>query len=752
MRISLTRHLSSLPVRVAEREGFFQKKGLRIKYLEYLELSTSQFLLQNNRLDSIEIPIPFYVSQVEKTFEHQQFYFPLSSFYMGNLSFFSTYSFDEIHSLDGTYQLPVPNEKSVEALFFQSLQSKFFKKAKFRVEFVEVPYYLLEEYLSKNQCLGFMGDEKMLDISSKYSKLNLPNDKITKLFSDKQFPCFIHVISKNYLKENPEQVISYLDSLKESIDFLSQMSPSRLNSYLKVIESEGILDQNNLAHLRKVLLDKKISIPDIFSNKVSKTLFANLFSLYTDSNSKEKKTLTNTTIDDLYSKLSKNTKKSKSILDSIKQLTNHIVQVQKYMFLDEIFSEGISVEASKEKANIFKKTERLEEFQNYQKTINNYLKVYQLKEKTANLEKEKIQNNFGYNQEEIKNVELAYKKLFNGCNNLLLFMEKQTYIVLDCNKKFLEETGYQRKDFIGRKIYEFMKGIHSQADFIEIIKKNDNTNYLSSIEFEHKEGHYLFVDISFEPSEIGQENSYLVTVINTSENRETMRLKHQFISSVSHELRSPMTSIKGFFELLSRDVSLNFSTEHRNYLNTIFRNINRMNELIENLLKLDVGEDTSVPAIEEQFFIEPVIREVIETNKQTAIEKGLSINDSLDPTIQITTNRSDFIKVISNLVVNAIKYTPTGYISIKLKKEVNNLCLLTVTDTGIGIDPKYSAAIFEKFFRVPDSNNKRIGGTGLGLSIAQSLILKMGGNILLDTDYKKGTKFLVYLPMTKEHK
>ncbi|MCX8000629.1 MAG: HAMP domain-containing histidine kinase, partial [Leptospiraceae bacterium] len=133
-------------------------------------------------------------------------------------------------------------------------------------------------------------------------------------------------------------------------------------------------------------------------------------------------------------------------------------------------------------------------------------------------------------------------------------------------------------------------------------------------------------------------------------------------------------------------------------------------------------------------------------NETLAKEKKLEIRKNLKGDIFIKGNKFEFSQVITNLVVNAIKYTDDGYISVSCQKTQDGYCEIKVKDTGIGIDSKYHSAIFERFFRVPDFQNRKVGGTGIGLAISKEIIEKMGGSIKLESELGKGSEFKILIP------
>lgn len=345
----------------------------------------------------------------------------------------------------------------------------------------------------------------------------------------------------------------------------------------------------------------------------------------------------------------------------------------------------------------------------------------------------------------------SFYNLFHNSNEALFIINGQNLKITDLNEKVLYETGYQRSELINKKLTFLFHNISKDKEVQHLLSNMEN--YIHNLEFKRKEGGVLEVDLFTYSEEIDGETVYILQMINNTEQNETRRLKHKFISNISHELRTPMTNIKGFLELISKDTSLNFSTNHRDMLDTIFKNINRMTQLINNLLEVEKnGKETQEQT--ELFNPIDVIQEIIQTYSPEADQKGLEVRQNLNAkNLIMEGNKLEFSKLVANIFTNAIKYTFEGYVEITFEQEVNNLCLITIEDSGIGIDPKYSIAVFERFFRIPDKNNKKIGGSGIGLSIAHDTAIKMNGEILIERPASnQGTRFLIYLPAKEKEK
>jgi PAS domain S-box-containing protein len=342
-----------------------------------------------------------------------------------------------------------------------------------------------------------------------------------------------------------------------------------------------------------------------------------------------------------------------------------------------------------------------------------------------------------------------YRILFNESSELLFIFETGDFSIMDANPKFCQETGYSLRDLEDITLHTLLVDFNSSHPIIKYLESPEDIKYIPEISLHHRSGVKLIFDVYLNLIEGEENKKFLALLINNTEKKETMRLKHEFLSNISHELRTPMTNIQGYLDILMSDTTINFNPEHKEILNVIIKNTNRMIKLISNLLQL--GKSSTInPESIEIFDPKPIIQDAVLLNKQMATEKGLQIIMDLEDGILLEGSKFDFSQVIVNLFVNALKYTEKGSVTLSCKKVENNICQIKVVDTGIGIDSKYHFSIFERFFRVPDVANKKIGGTGLGLAIAQETIYKMGGIITLDSLPGTGTTFVIMVPYVTE--
>ncbi len=224
------------------------------------------------------------------------------------------------------------------------------------------------------------------------------------------------------------------------------------------------------------------------------------------------------------------------------------------------------------------------------------------------------------------------------------------------------------------------------------------------------------------------------------------RLKSDFIHTISHDLRSPLTAIMGYVELLGRVGPLN--EQQQQFVKHVQNSAQNITSLINDLLdlgRIEAGFDTR----KDEVAFETILRYTLDNLNQQIIEKGQSLNLSVqDGLPSLRGNPIRLRQLVDNLLVNAVKYTPAGGIlTVNLFSEDGQI-ILEVIDTGLGIPATDQPHIFEKFYRASNTP-KNAPGTGLGLAIVKSIVDNHDGRIWLESSVGKGSKFVVVLPVYK---
>jgi len=234
--------------------------------------------------------------------------------------------------------------------------------------------------------------------------------------------------------------------------------------------------------------------------------------------------------------------------------------------------------------------------------------------------------------------------------------------------------------------------------------------------------------------------------LRTRQLEELDKLKDEFISMAAHELRTPMTGLVGYLELLRGKISPEQMPAFKEDFDTLDTLTKDLNNLINDLLDVSRLEQGRLKVNITNVAINDVIHLIITTIKPTADKKSLKIGfaPQILPVIQSDPDRIH--QVIGNLITNAIKYTLKGEISVSAYQK-DKFITVEVKDSGIGIPAEELANLFTKFHRVKDEKTKEVRGTGLGLWITKQIVEILGGKIHAESIYGTGTRIIFTLPI-----
>jgi signal transduction histidine kinase len=226
--------------------------------------------------------------------------------------------------------------------------------------------------------------------------------------------------------------------------------------------------------------------------------------------------------------------------------------------------------------------------------------------------------------------------------------------------------------------------------------------------------------------------------------READRLKDEFVALISHDLRTPLTSIMGYLELvLDED---NLTEEQRGFLDVADRNADRLLRLVDDLLfvaRFEAGQLELRPA---ELDLAAVVRQSVEESGPVAAAGGVELICEAADVSSVQADKGRMFQLVENLVSNAIKFTPAGGDVRVSVTPVNGVVRLEVADNGIGIASDEQQRLFERFFRASTASEHQIPGTGLGLYITRAIVEAHGGSIAVRSDPGEGTSFCVELP------
>ena len=233
--------------------------------------------------------------------------------------------------------------------------------------------------------------------------------------------------------------------------------------------------------------------------------------------------------------------------------------------------------------------------------------------------------------------------------------------------------------------------------------------------------------------------------VNVTEQHNSMKMRQEFFSNVSHELKTPITSIRGYSELLEDGV-INDEGAKKKALDKIHDEVDNMSNLINDILMISRLENKDIDVIKHPVHLMPLVDEIVDTMQVEIDKRHLTVTKNVEDITYIS-NHQHMYQLLSNLITNAIKYNvENGSITIEAHQSETNI-IIVVSDTGRGISKIDQGRVFERFFRCDQGRDKETGGTGLGLAIVKHIVQYYHGNIHLSSKLNEGTTFKIVLPM-----
>jgi two-component system phosphate regulon sensor histidine kinase PhoR len=230
--------------------------------------------------------------------------------------------------------------------------------------------------------------------------------------------------------------------------------------------------------------------------------------------------------------------------------------------------------------------------------------------------------------------------------------------------------------------------------------------------------------------------------------RAAERLRRELVANASHELRTPLTAIRGFAETLV-DGALDDRATTRRFLEAILRQTTRLERLAADLAALAAAEASEEPLATESLDVRALASDVLASLTPLAASRGIALRlQAPSRAVRARANARALEQVLSNLVENAIKYSPDGAKVVVAVRALARVTTIEVRDRGRGIAPEHHARIFERFYRVDEGRARTEGGTGLGLAIVRHLVARMSGRVSVESALGEGATFRVELPRT----
>lgn len=329
--------------------------------------------------------------------------------------------------------------------------------------------------------------------------------------------------------------------------------------------------------------------------------------------------------------------------------------------------------------------------------------------------------------------------------NTILKNMRESLVIVDENKNLLtvndsaREIFNSKRDILGENIINLIRDE-------EILKMADEALEGKSTEAITRIGnrdYKCYVNPVFEDKRV---RGLLILFIDETEEIRALRLREEFSSNVSHELKTPLTSISGFSELLVNDLVEDKDKE--GFYKLIYNDSKRLLSLVEDIMKIS-GLENAGEYDKEEVDLREIISEILKGYEGLIEEKNIKVNFEGDGSL--FENRTMIWELFSNLINNGLKYNKEGgRLDIKISEEEENY-KVHIADTGIGIPQEDLARIFERFYRVDKSRSRRVGGTGLGLSIVKHILQNIDGKVKIYSQLGKGTTFELLLKKSKKN-
>lgn len=332
--------------------------------------------------------------------------------------------------------------------------------------------------------------------------------------------------------------------------------------------------------------------------------------------------------------------------------------------------------------------------------------------------------------------------------NEALFAVDNNYKIILINPVAKSLFKISDEDVIGRHILEVIRSnkLH------EVLKDMLHSQSVGQkeIAMDHPETRILkiytnFIRLDRDPNRI---IGIMALIEDVTEMRKLENMRSEFVANVSHELKTPLTSIAGFIETLKSGAIDNEKVRNR-FLDIIEIETERLGRLIDDLLSLSAIENSKFSLTREEINVNEVIAEINDMVEGLVAQKHIHYRAEVEASLPpIVGNRDWFKQMMLNLIDNAIKYTPDGgTVKVLVYKKYDNL-FLVVKDTGIGIPKQDIPRLFERFYRVDKARSRKVGGTGLGLAIVKHIVLALNGEIRVSSELNKGSEFTVRIPLS----
>ncbi len=344
--------------------------------------------------------------------------------------------------------------------------------------------------------------------------------------------------------------------------------------------------------------------------------------------------------------------------------------------------------------------------------------------------------------------ELHFKTITDTANDGII-TSSATGAISYCNRAAEDILGYREKELLGKTVEQLFNRDAANECVNTALKKaaiDGNTDPIQ-IESLRKDGSTVPLELSVAGWRAGEQR-YITTIVrDITERKRVDRMKNEFISTVSHELRTPLTAIRGALGLVTGGVVGDINAKTHDLLSTAGRNCDRLTRLINDILDIEKIESGQMKFDFRNHLIAPLIQQAVEHNATVATESNVKLVVNRCPYTHVRVDADRFQQVITNLISNAIKFSPRGGVITLCCLQTGDYLRISVQDQGPGVPKEFHDRIFQKFAQADSSDARQKGGTGLGLSIVKTIVERFGGQVGFTTT-EGGSNFYIDLPLS----
>jgi two-component system sensor histidine kinase/response regulator len=360
-------------------------------------------------------------------------------------------------------------------------------------------------------------------------------------------------------------------------------------------------------------------------------------------------------------------------------------------------------------------------------------------------------------ERELAQARVDIDRFYDLALEVMVIVNPDGYFV-QVNRAFEETLGYRREELMARPVLEFLHP-DDVGRTLDVRAKKDMSGSVVAFEnrLRHKDGSYRWLLWSATVAEDGLAYATARDVTHLKqmekelrESREqalaASRLKSEFVANMSHEIRTPLNGVVSMSELL---MDSGLTAEQHEYAHVAMTSAEALMGVVDDILDFSKIEAGKLDIVAEEYSIEATLTEVCEIVRVKARERGLSLTQSIAPTVPALVHGDSHRvrQVLLNLLANAVKFTTEGEVVARIaRQEPDDLLRFEVSDTGIGIDETTREHLFQPFCQADATTTRRYGGSGLGLCIAKQLVDLMGGEIGVESTAGQGSTFWFTLP------